>query len=87
MSSEYLRSTWLWSPSQFRPATWQSCSGKGESDEDAVVNCGGRGGEGCEFKIFSPQDEPEIAMINVPGQRFTATHGIKAKAGEAKLFL
>jgi len=33
------------------------------------------------------QDEPEIAMINVPGQRFTATHGIKAKAGEAKLFL
>jgi len=31
--------------------------------------------------------EPHIPMINVPGQRFTATHGIKAKAGEAKLFL
>ena len=26
-------------------------------------------------------------MINIPGQRFTATHGIKAKKGEAKLFL
>jgi len=30
---------------------------------------------------------PEIPMINVPGQRFTATHGIRAKKGEAKLFL
>ena len=44
-------------------------------------------GEGCQKMIFSPQDEPEIPMINVPGQRFTATHGIKAKAGDAKLFL
>jgi hypothetical protein len=26
-------------------------------------------------------------MINVPGQRFTATHGIRAKRGEQKLFL
>jgi len=33
------------------------------------------------------QDEVEIPMINVPGQRFTATHGIKAKRGESKLFL
>ena len=36
------------------------------------------------------QDTPakaEIPMINVPGQRFTATHGIKAKKGEQKLFL
>jgi len=33
------------------------------------------------------EEETEIPMINVPGQRFTATHGIKAKAGEAKLFL
>jgi hypothetical protein len=31
--------------------------------------------------------EPEIPMINVPGQRFTATHGIRAKKGEHKLFL
>jgi len=38
----------------------------------------------------SAQDTPakaEIPMINVPGQRFTATHGIKAKKGEQKLFL
>lgn len=37
-----------------------------------------------------PQDGPakaEIPMINVPGQRFTATHGIRAKKGEQKLFL
>ena len=36
------------------------------------------------------QDDPgkaEVPMINVPGQRFTATHGIKAKRGEEKLFL
>jgi len=33
-------------------------------------------------------DSPaEIPMINVPGQRFTATHGIRAKKGEAKLFM
>ena len=52
------------------------------------VRCSCEGeGEGCQYMIFSPQDEPEIAMINVPGQRFTATHGIKAKAGDAKLFL
>ena len=37
--------------------------------------------------LFSLQDEEEIPMINIPGQRFTATHGIKAKKGEAKLFL
>ena len=36
---------------------------------------------------LSAQDEVEIPMINVPGQRFTATHGIKAKRGESKLFL
>lgn len=49
---------------------------------------GGGGGGGVSVNdIFTTQDEPEIAMINVPGQRFTATHGIKAKAGEAKLFL
>ena len=41
----------------------------------------------CHLIMFSPQEEPHIPMINVPGQRFTATHGIKAKAGEAKLFL
>ena len=29
----------------------------------------------------------EVPMINVPGQRFTATHGIQAKKGEHKLFL
>lgn len=29
----------------------------------------------------------EIPRINVPGQRFTATHGINAKKGEQKLFL
>lgn len=29
----------------------------------------------------------EIPYINVPGQRFTATHGINAKEGEHKLFL
>jgi len=33
------------------------------------------------------QDDLDIPMINVPGQRFTATHGIKAKRGESKLFL
>lgn len=33
------------------------------------------------------QDDEEVPMINIPGQRFTATHGIKAKKGEAKLFL
>ena len=33
------------------------------------------------------QDDAEVPMINIPGQRFTATHGIKAKKGEAKLFL
>ena len=37
--------------------------------------------------FLSLQDEEEIPMINIPGQRFTATHGIKAKKGEAKLFL
>lgn len=33
------------------------------------------------------EDEIEIPMINAPGQRFTATHGIKAKKGESKVFL
>jgi len=33
------------------------------------------------------QEDPVLPMINVPGQRFTATHGIRAKKGEAKLFL
>jgi len=34
------------------------------------------------------EDSPAVVpMINVPGQRFTATHGIRAKKGEAKLFL
>lgn len=33
------------------------------------------------------QDDLDIPMINVPGQRFTATHGIKSKRGESKLFL
>ena len=36
---------------------------------------------------ITSQDEVEIPMINVPGQRFTATHGISAKRGEHKLFL
>ena len=30
---------------------------------------------------------PSVTRINSPGQRFTATHGIGAKAGEKKLFL
>ena len=43
--------------------------------------------------IMSPKrnvvqgDVVEVPMINVPGQRFTATHGIRAKKGEQKLFL
>ena len=43
--------------------------------------------------IMSPKrnvvqgDVVEVPMINVPGQRFTATHGIKAKKGEHKLFM
>lgn len=28
-----------------------------------------------------------VTRINSPGQRFTATHGISAKAGEKKMFL
>jgi len=38
-------------------------------------------------KAAQDDSGPTIPMINVPGQRFTATHGIRAKKGEAKLFL
>ena len=37
--------------------------------------------------LFQGDTTLEIPMINVPGQRFTATHGIKAKKGEHKLFM
>lgn len=38
-------------------------------------------------KAAVDDSKDEIPLINVPGQRFTATHGIKAQKGEQKLFL
>lgn len=37
--------------------------------------------------IYGSSTQNSITRINSPGQRFTATHGITARAGEKKLFL
>lgn len=37
--------------------------------------------------IYKAPGKSAMTRINSPGQRFTATHGISAKAGEKKLFL